>query len=147
MQDARAAAVDRRGVSSPSMPSPPASTPIDLHAVVVQERVEQADGVGAAADAATTASGSRPSCSRICARASRADHRLEVAHHRRIGVRAGRRADQVVGVVDVGDPVAQGLVHGVLERRRAGVTGRTSAPSRFMRKTLGFCRSTSAEPM
>ena len=48
-----------------------------------------------------------------------ADHPLEVAHHRRIGVRAGRRADQVVGVLDVGHPVAQRLVHGVLQGGRA----------------------------
>ena len=72
---------------------------------------------------ATSASGSRPSASRICSRASLADHRLEVAHHLRIGVRAGGRADQVVGVVDVGDPVAQRLVHGVLQRAAPEVTG------------------------
>ena len=48
-----------------------------------------------------------------------ADHRLEVAHHGRIGMRPGDAADQVEGVVDIGDPVAQGLVHGVLQGRRA----------------------------
>ena len=68
---------------------------------------------------ATSASGSRPSASSICARVSTPITALEVAHHRRIGVRAGRRADQVVGVRDVGHPVAQGLVHGVLQGRRA----------------------------
>ena len=45
-----------------------------------------------------------------------ADDRLEVAHHLRIGMRPGGGADQVIGVVDIGDPVAQRLVHGVLER-------------------------------
>ena len=70
---------------------------------------------------ATSESGRRPSASSICSRVSRADDRLEVAHHRRIGVRAGRRADAVEGVVDVGDPVAQRLVHGVLERLGAGL--------------------------
>ncbi len=49
-----------------------------------------------------------------------ADYRLEVAHHLRIGVRAGGGADEVIGRVDIGDPVAQRLVHGVLERARAG---------------------------
>ena len=50
-----------------------------------------------------------------------ADDGLEVAHHGGIGVRAGDRADDVEGVFDVGDPVAQRLVHGVLEGARAGV--------------------------
>ena len=48
-----------------------------------------------------------------------ADHRLEVAHQRGIGVRARGGADDVEGVVDVGDPVAQRLVHRVLQRARA----------------------------
>ena len=70
--------------------------------------------------AAMMMSGSRPSCSRICARASRADHRLEVAHQFRIGMRAGGGADQIIGVLDIGHPVAQRLVHGVLQRAVAG---------------------------
>ena len=49
-----------------------------------------------------------------------ADHRLEVAHHHRIGMRTGDRADEVVGVLDIGDPVAHRLVHRVLQRGRAG---------------------------
>ena len=48
-----------------------------------------------------------------------ADDRLEVAHHHRIGVRARRRADDVEGGRDVRHPVAQRLVHRVLERARA----------------------------
>ena len=50
-----------------------------------------------------------------------ADDALEVAHHGRIGMRPGDRADAVEGVGDVGDPVAQRLVHGVLEGPRAGL--------------------------
>src|SRR3712207_7213588 len=42
------------------------------------------------------------------------------SHHARDGVRAGHRAEQVVRAVDVGHPVAQGLVDGVLEGPRAG---------------------------
>ena len=69
---------------------------------------------------ATSVSGSRPSASRICSRASRADHRLKVAHHGRIGMRAGDGADEVIGVGDVRDPIAQGLVHRVLQGAGAG---------------------------
>ena len=82
--------------------------------------MEQADGVGAAADAGDQQSGRRPSASIICSRSFVADHRLEIAHHLRIGMRAGGRADHVVGVLDVGDPVAQRLVHRVLQRAGAG---------------------------
>ena len=70
--------------------------------------------------AATTTSGSRPSAASICSLRLVADHRLEVAHHLRIGVRPGGGADQVVGVLDIGHPVAQRLVHGVLQRAVAG---------------------------
>jgi hypothetical protein len=48
-----------------------------------------------------------------------ADDALEIAHELGIGMRARGGADDVEGVVDVGDPVAQRLVHGVLERLRA----------------------------
>ena len=128
-----------------SRPWPAASTPIDPHA----RGRRGTGGTGRSRWSrrrrrrpARRAGG--PPAPSICARASRADHRLEVAHHRRIGMRAGDGADEVVGVVDVGDPVAQRLVHRVLERARAGARpGRTSAPSSFMRKTLGCCRSTS----
>ena len=91
-----------------------------LHAGLVEEGVEQADGVGAAADAGDQRVG-QPSLGLLHLRAHLfADHVLEVAHHDRVGVRPGRRADEVVGVLDMGDPVAQRLVHRVLERSRAG---------------------------
>ena len=38
-------------------------------------------------------------------------------------MRAGDRADAVVGAVDIGHPVAQRLVHRVLQRARAGLHG------------------------
>jgi hypothetical protein len=40
--------------------------------------------------------------------------------------------------IDVGDPVAQRLVHGVFERAAPEVTGLTLAPSSFMRNTFGL---------
>ena len=47
------------------------------------------------------------------------DHGLEVAHHSGVGVWPGGGPDNVEGILDVGDPVAQRLVHGVFQRRRA----------------------------
>ena len=81
--------------------------------------MEQADGVRAAADAGDErirqpALGLLHLLARLVA-----DHALEVAHHRRIGMRPRRRADAVERVGDIGHPVAQRLVHGVLQRARA----------------------------
>ena len=67
------------------------------------------------------ASGSRPAWPRIWRARLVADHRLEVAHHGRVGVRPERRAEQVVGVADVGHPVADRFVDRVLQRARAAV--------------------------
>ena len=97
--------------------------------------------------AATRLSGSRPFRLEHLRARLVADHALEVAHHHRIGVRAGRRADAVEGVGDVGHPVAQASFIASFSVRAPACTGRTSAPSIFMRKTFGFCRSTSTAPM
>ena len=70
---------------------------------------------------ATSESGSRPSAAMHLLARLGADDRLEVAHHGRIGMRAGGGADAIERVVDVGDPVAQRLVHGVLEGLGAGL--------------------------
>ena len=69
---------------------------------------------------AATASGSRPVSSSTCSRASSPMTRWKSRDHQRERVRPGDRAEQVVGGVDVGDPVAHRLVDRVLERPRAG---------------------------
>ena len=68
---------------------------------------------------AITASGSRPSAARICSRASRPITRC--SSRTSSGIRRGpdARADQVVGRVDVGDPVADRLARRLLQRARA----------------------------
>ncbi len=48
-----------------------------------------------------------------------ADDLVEEPHHRRERVRTRGGAQQVVGVVHVGNPVAEGVVDGVLERLRS----------------------------
>ena len=52
-----------------------------------------------------------------------ADHTLEVAHHGRVRMRPGDGTDDVEGVFDVGDPVAQGFVQRILQRLRAALDG------------------------
>ena len=94
---------------------------VDFDALVVEEGVEQAHGIGAAADAGDERIRQPAFGGHHLLAGLAADHRLEVAHHHRIGVRPGDGADAVEGVIDIGDPVAQRLVHGVLEGLGAGL--------------------------
>ena len=103
-----------------SSPSPAASTPTSRTAGSSQERVEHADGVAARAHAGDQAVGQPPFLGQDLLAGLAADDRLEVAHHGGIGSRADHRADDVVGGLHVGHPVADGLVGGVLERAAAG---------------------------
>ncbi len=89
---------------------------VDLDVLVVEEWVKETDGVRAATDAGDEGIGQFAFGLHDLLAHLTADDRLEVAHHLRIGMRARRRADDVVGVADVGHPVAERLVHGVLER-------------------------------
>ena len=69
------------------------------------------------------------------------DDRLEVAHHHRIRMRPGGGPDAVVGRPDVGDPVADRLVHRVLERAAPRPDRDARAPpSSSIRKTLSAWR-------
>ncbi len=83
--------------------------------------MEDADGVGAAADAGEHGVGqAADEVEHLLARLD-ADDAVEVADHLGEGVRPGDGAEDVVGRLDVGDPVAEGLVDGVLERLAAVV--------------------------
>ena len=97
---------------------------------------------------ATSVSGRRPSASIICCARLRADDRLEIADHRRIGMRTRRRADEVISVANVGDPIAQRFVHGVFQRAGAGRHRiDLGAEQASCAQTFGACRSTSVAPM
>ena len=89
---------------------------VEVHALVVQEGVHHADGVGSAAHAGADRVrmvDAVPVLELLLG--FLADDLLEVAHHGRERVRARDGAEQVVRVLDVGDPVAQGFVDGVLQ--------------------------------
>ena len=92
----------------------------DFDAGVIQERVEQAHGIGTAADARHQAVGQTAFLGLQLGTGFLADHGLEVANHGWVRVRTGHGADQVEGAVDVGHPVAQGFVHRVFQGAGAG---------------------------
>ncbi len=85
------------------------------HAGIVDERVEDADRIRSAADAGGHRVGQPARLVEHLRAGLQPDHPLEVTHHHRERVRSGRGAEAVVGVVGVGDPVAERLVDGVLQ--------------------------------
>jgi hypothetical protein len=90
-------------------------------AAIVHERVEDADGIAAAADAGDDGGGQRAGHVENLRARLAANHRLKLADHQRIRMGAEHRSQEVVGVGDVGDPVAHRLVDRVLQRAAAGV--------------------------
>ncbi|MCY1391613.1 hypothetical protein D9M71_64610 [compost metagenome] len=92
----------------------------DVYAQVVEERVEQAHGIGAAANTGNQAVGQATFLGVQLLFGFLADDRLEVANHCRVRMRASHGANQVEGVVDVGNPVAQGFVHRIFQSAGTG---------------------------
>ena len=83
---------------------------------LADEPAEQPDRVRAAADAREGEVGQPALGGLELDRGLVADPALEVAHDRRVRVRAHRRPEHVVGGLDVGHPVTHRLVDRVLER-------------------------------
>ena len=111
-----AAAARRRVSGAPwrpvSIPSPAASTPISSTSASSTNGDERCRSRWSRRRRRRSrASGSRPVALEHLRARLVADHALQVAHERRERRRADARADHVVGVADVGDPVA--------DRRRA----------------------------
>src|SRR5580704_12529491 len=94
--------------------------PDEADAPVGEERVEQADSVGPPSDARDRGIGQSAGSLKDLAAGLDADDALEVADHGGEGMRPGDRAEDVMGALDVGDPVPERLVDGVLEGSRAG---------------------------
>ena len=117
------------------------------HPGVGDEGVEDADRVGAAADAGDDRVRQPAGQVQHWARASTPMTRVEVAHHRRERVRAGRRADQVVGVSTLATQSRIASFIASLSVREPVVTGTTVAPSIRIRATLSACRRVSSSPM
>ena len=95
---------------------------------VVDEAVEDPERVAAAADARHDRIRGATGQVAVLGPRLAPDHGLELPHHQRIGMRPEHGPEQVVGVSDVGHPVAHRLVDGVLERPAAGVDARDRGP-------------------
>src|SRR5471032_2956833 len=93
------------------------------HLVVRKEVEEHPDRVRAAADARDDRIRQTALCCEHLRARLAADHPLEVAHYLRVRSWADARADQVVGGVDVCDPVADRLARRLLERARPELDG------------------------
>ena len=87
---------------------------------VLEEFVEQADSVGAAADAGEKMRGQAIFGGENLRSGFAADAGVKIADHGRIRMRAEDRAEKIVRGADVGNPVAHGLVDGIFERATAG---------------------------
>jgi hypothetical protein len=59
-----------------------------------------------------------------------ADHRLEIADHRGIGMRAKNGTQQIMRGANVGNPVAHGFVDGVLKRAAASIDADNLRPQK-----------------
>ena len=119
VQNPRGAAGERGRMLAAFQPASGRFHPDDAHVGFIQKGVEEPDRVRSAADAGNDRVG-QPALGLHDLRAHLLpDDTLEIPHHLRIGRGAGSGADDVESVVDIGDPVAERLVEGVLESARA----------------------------
>ena len=95
--------------------------PDQPHAGIVDEPVEDARRVAAAAHAGDDRGRQPAGLLQDLTPRLLPDDRLELPHHQRVGMRTENRPQQIAGVADVGHPVAHRLVDGVLQGPAAGV--------------------------
>ncbi len=123
LEDADGAALEAGGVLFGEDPLAAGFDADHADGGVLEEGVEEADGVGAAADAGDEEVWEALFAFEDLAAGLVADHPLEVTDHDGVGVGAIGGAEDVVSGADMGDPVAHGLVDGFLEGLLAGLDG------------------------
>src|SRR5690348_4258227 len=92
-----------------------------LHIRIAQKRVKQSNRIGSAAHARDQAIRQPVFRAHNLFARFLADHFVEVAHDLGVGMRTQDGPEQVVRIVNVGDPIAHRLVDRVLERLAAGI--------------------------
>src|SRR5215472_2183699 len=93
--------------------------PDQLHPGCTSEGVEYADGVAAPSDAGDNDVRQPSFLLEYLFACFCTDDRLKIAHHTRVRMRPNGRSDQVEGCLHVRDPVADGLIDGILQRAAA----------------------------
>ena len=107
--------------------------PVDGDFGIIQERMEQADGVGAAADAGDQRVGQATVVAQHLLARLAANDCLEFAHHQRVGMRAGHRTDHVEGSSTLATQSRNASLSASLRVREPEFTGSTVAPSSRIR--------------
>ncbi|KAG1084970.1 hypothetical protein G6F40_014330 [Rhizopus arrhizus] len=120
MQHARATGGDRRRMATGADAITCRFGADDLDLSVVEEGMEQADGIAAAADAGGDRIGQAAVLGQHLFACLAPDDGVEIAHHARVRVRTGDGTDDVEGVLHVGHPVAHRFVERILQGGRAG---------------------------
>src|SRR5258708_29374720 len=87
--------------------------------LVVEKISKKADRVRPSANAGDNGIGQAPELIDHLRSRLAADDALEFAHHRRKGMRASRRTEKIMGVLEARRPVAERFVDRVLERSPA----------------------------
>ena len=116
MQDARSPLGDGRGVTRSVYPIAGGFKTVQRDIRIVEEGMEDANGVRAAAYARRDGVWQAAGQVEHLLACFFADDLLEVTHHRRERMRPGNGSENVVGVFDVGHPVTHGLIDRILER-------------------------------
>ena len=115
VQHARAAQSNGRRVTAGIHAVAASLKTVNLNRRIVQERVEQTNRVRTATHAGSNTIGQAASLSQNLLARLLTDSVMEETHHRRERVRTRSGTQQVVGVLNVRNPVAQRLINGVLE--------------------------------
>ena len=121
LQHARRAAAKTRRMFAQLVAAPSGFDADELHFFVLDEVIENADGIRSAADAGDDGSGQFAFGFENLRAGFASDDFVEVAHHGRIRMRAQHAAQQIMRGANVGDPVAHGFVDGVFQRARTGI--------------------------
>ena len=109
----------------------------DVHVLVVEKREEEAHSVGPAADGRDDRIGQTAFGLRHLFADLLADDGLKIAHHGRIGMRASDGSDAIEGIAHIGDPVAQRVVHGVLQGAPPAGHGNDLGPQQAHAEDVG----------
>src|SRR6266852_637949 len=93
----------------------------ELNVGVVKKRGENTDRVGPATHAGNDRGGKPSSQLEALSAGLAADHRLKIPDQRGVGMRTCDATDHVMSIADVGNPIADRLVHRILESFRPGL--------------------------